>query len=262
MTKMTVLYAVFVALMLLVVVRRHTRSEEETGQAELLGGTAIGRDAALAAAVSFGAIISVVVGLLAALAEHGGRAAGRRIPAVRRLVGRDRPRRHRCSPRSRASSRRARAPARPSPAAGIGVLFLLRAVGDTSVSWLSWLSPFGWSTQLRAWSEPRWWVLLLYVATFVGLVTAAQALRGARDLGLGHGRGPTRTGDRLTAALRRDRAQPAPAHPDAGRPGRSPWARWAWCSGRSLPTSATCSTRPAPGRSSSASAGGAPSRTR
>ncbi len=95
MTKMTVLYAVFVALLLLVVVRRHTRSEEESGQAELLGGTAIGRDAPLAAAVSFGAIISVAVGLLAALAEHGGRAAGRRIAAVRRLVGRDRAGRHR-----------------------------------------------------------------------------------------------------------------------------------------------------------------------
>ncbi len=59
------------------------------------------------------------------------------------------------------------------------MLFVLRAVGDTSVSWLSWLSPFGWSTQLRAWSDPRWWVLLLYVVASVGLVAAAQALRGA-----------------------------------------------------------------------------------
>ena len=35
MTKMTVLYAVFVAFMAVVVVRRHTRVEEETGRAEL-----------------------------------------------------------------------------------------------------------------------------------------------------------------------------------------------------------------------------------
>jgi ABC-2 type transport system permease protein len=62
---------------------------------------------------------------------------------------------------------------------------VLRAVGDTSVSWLSWLSPFGWSTQLRSWSDPRWWVLLLYAVTAVALVAAAQLLRGARDLGSG-----------------------------------------------------------------------------
>ena len=47
----------------------------------------------------------------------------------------------------------------------LGVLFLVRAVGDTSAPWLSWLSPFGWGTQLQAWSDPRWWVLLLYVAS-------------------------------------------------------------------------------------------------
>ncbi len=51
MTKLTVLYAVFAALLFLVLVRRHTRTEEESGRAELLGGTAVGRDAQLAAAV-------------------------------------------------------------------------------------------------------------------------------------------------------------------------------------------------------------------
>ena len=42
MTKMTVLYAVFVALLLVVVVRRHTRGDEESGRAELVAGTAVG----------------------------------------------------------------------------------------------------------------------------------------------------------------------------------------------------------------------------
>ena len=51
MTKMTVLYAVFVAVLFMVLVRRHTRVEEESGQAELIGGTAVARDAPLAAAV-------------------------------------------------------------------------------------------------------------------------------------------------------------------------------------------------------------------
>ena len=72
MTKMTVLYAVFVALLFLVLVRRHTRTEEETGQAELLGGTAIGRDALLGAAVLESAGIAIALGLLAGLADIAG----------------------------------------------------------------------------------------------------------------------------------------------------------------------------------------------
>ena len=58
MTKLTVLYAVFVALLLVVVVRRHTRGDEENGRAELVAGTAVGRGAVLAAAVLEGVLLS------------------------------------------------------------------------------------------------------------------------------------------------------------------------------------------------------------
>jgi ABC-2 type transport system permease protein len=184
MTKMTVLYAVFVALLLLVVVRRHTRTEEEAGQAELLGGTAIGRDAPLAAAVILGAAISLGVGLLAALANVAGG-----LPIVGSLAfGSSWAGIGLVATGLTAAACQLSASARTCATiagAGLGVLFVLRAVGDTSVSWLSWLTPFGWSTQLRAWSDTRWWVLLLYVATFVAFVAAARALRGARDLGSG-----------------------------------------------------------------------------
>ncbi|MEO8851076.1 MAG: hypothetical protein ABI360_05030, partial [Allobranchiibius sp.] len=70
-------------------------------------------------------------------------------------------------------------------AVALGALFVLRAVGDTSAPWLSWLSPFGWSTQLRAWSGPRWWVLLLYPAAAAALLATAHGLRARRDLGDG-----------------------------------------------------------------------------
>ncbi len=63
---------------------------------------------------------------------------------------------------------------------------MLRAVGDTTAaSWLSWASPFGWSTRLRAYSDTRWWILLLYVATAMALVATARVLRRRRDLGSG-----------------------------------------------------------------------------
>lgn len=184
MTKMTVLYAVFVAILFVVLVRRHTRVEEEAGRAELIGGTVTGRNAALAAAVLEAALIAIVLGLLAGI---GNIVAG--LPVTGSLlfaaswagVGLVAAGLAAVACQVSASARTCGAIA----AAGLGVLYVVRAVGDTSVGWLSWLSPFGWSTQLRAWSDPRWWVLALYVVLFLALVGLAQGLRARRDLGAG-----------------------------------------------------------------------------
>jgi ABC-2 type transport system permease protein len=185
MTKMTVLYAVFVAIMLLLVVRRHTRLDEEGGQAELIGGAAIGRSALLMAAATFGVGVSLVLGLLAAgvnalggLPVVGSIAFGASWAGVG-LVATG----------LTAVACQLSSSARTSAAiasSAIGALFVLRAVGDASgASWLSWLSPFGWNTQLRAYGDIRWWVLLPYVGLASGLVLAARAIRGRRDLGSG-----------------------------------------------------------------------------
>ena len=131
MTKLTVLYAVFVALLFLVLVRRHTRTEEESGQAELLGGTAVGRDAPLVAAVARGgaggrrprdpgAVVDVAGGLpVVGSVAFGASWAGIGLVAAGMTA-------------VRASSPPAPAPVRRSPPGAIGVLFLLRAVGDTT----------------------------------------------------------------------------------------------------------------------------------
>jgi ABC-2 type transport system permease protein len=184
MTKMTVLYAVFVALLFLVLVRRHTRTEEEGGQAELMGGTAIGRGAPLAAAVAESSLIAVVLGLLASLVDISGGlpvAGSLAFGASWAGVGLVATGLTALACQLSASARTCAAIA----GGALGGLFLVRAVGDTSVSWLSWLSPFGWSTQLHAWSGTRWWVLLLYVALAGVLVVVAHALRERRDLGSG-----------------------------------------------------------------------------
>ena len=184
MTKMTVTYAVFVAVLFLILVRRHTRVEEENGQTELIGGTAVGRDAPLAAAVGEAAVVAVVLGLLAAgvnmaagLPVAGSLAFGASWAGVGLVAGAGTALACQFSASARTCAGIA--------AAGIGVAFLLRAVGDTSVSWLSWLSPFGWSTQLRAYGDMRWWVLLLYVALAGVLTGLAQLVRARRDLGSG-----------------------------------------------------------------------------
>ena len=209
MTKMTVLYAVFVAVLLVVIVRRHIRVDEESGRAELVGGTAVGRDAPLAAAVAEGVLVSIAMGALAALADI----AGGLDPAGSLVFG--------CvwlgtglvATGIAAVCCQVSASARTcaAVAAGVlGVLFVLRAVGDASgATWLSWLSPFGWNTQARAWSGTRWWVLLFYPLLAVALVAAAQVLRARRDLGAGlvaarpgPATGSPRLSDATTLALR------------------------------------------------------------
>jgi ABC-2 type transport system permease protein len=184
MTKMTVMYALFVAVMCLVLVRRHTRVEEESGQTELVGGTAVGRDAPLAAAVAEASVVVLVLGLLAAgvnvaagLPVRGSLAFGASWVGVGLVAGAVTA----VACQLSASARTCAAIA----AAGLGVLYGLRAVGDIAVSWLSWMSPLGWSTQLRAYGDPRWWVLLLYAALTVALLAVAQLLRARRDLGSG-----------------------------------------------------------------------------
>jgi ABC-2 type transport system permease protein len=184
MTKVTVLYAVILALMFVVVVRRHTRGEEESGHAELLAGTAIGRDALLAAALVEGVALSFGVGALVAVADIAGGLpvtgslgfgaiwAGTGLVAVALTAM--------CCQLA-ASSRTCFGIA----GAALAGLYLMRAAGDIGAEWLSWLTPFGWNTRASVWSETRWWVLLLYVALAGVLAAAAQALRARRDLGSG-----------------------------------------------------------------------------
>jgi ABC-2 type transport system permease protein len=209
MTKMTVLYSVFVAIMLLFVVRRHTRLDEENGQAELVAGTAITRDAPLAAAILLGSGLSLLLGLLAGLVNvagglpvagslaFGASWAGTGLVATT-LTG--------LACQVSASARTCAGIA----STAFGALYVLRAVGDTSdATWLSWLTPFGWNTQLRAYGDTRWWVLLLYAALAAALAGVARLLGRRRDLGSGlvdarpgPAHGSPRLADAISLAIR------------------------------------------------------------
>ncbi len=204
MTKMTVTYATFLMAFAVTLVRRHTRVEEESGRAELLGGLAVDRSTPLFSAVLLACLGTAMISLLAALADIAGGlpmagslwfgASWLGLGLVGTGIG--------------AVAAQLSASARTSgaiSAGAIAVLFVLRAVGDaTSASWLSWLSPLGWSTQLRAWSHPRGWLLLLDLGLAVALVVAAVVLRRRRDLGSGllpERPGPATGSPRLADAL-------------------------------------------------------------
>lgn len=187
MFKLTSFGAALVAVLMTVVVVRHTRTEEEAGRLELLGATRISRTAPLQAAliVACGASLAIGVATGAALTAAGlpvggsfafglgWASAGIAFAAVAGVC--------------------AQLTVSARAATGLGVVaiavsYALRAVGDLAADapgWQSWLSPIGWNQQLRAYAGERWWVLLLPLLVVAVAVPSAFALRGRRDLGAG-----------------------------------------------------------------------------
>ncbi|MEV0248016.1 ABC transporter permease [Nocardia sp. NPDC050712] len=173
-----------IAIATILTVIRHTRVEEETGRAELVGATAIGRYAGLTAALimTFGG--AVVAGIIctatlysadlpaagsvawgAALAASG--LAWAAVAAIAAQVS--------------AGARVARGVA----FGALGAAFALRAVGDAGNGVLSWFSPLGWALQIRPYAGERWWVLLPLLAVVVLGTVAAYTLLRNRDTGSG-----------------------------------------------------------------------------
>jgi ABC-2 type transport system permease protein len=73
--------------------------------------------------------------------------------------------------------------------------YVLRGVGDTTASWLSWLSPLGWAEKTAPFADQRWWVLAVPAAAGVACGGAAVWLAAHRDVGsalLRGGAGPAR----------------------------------------------------------------------
>jgi ABC-2 type transport system permease protein len=181
--------ALFAALMAIFVVIRHTRTDEEQGRLELIGSTAVGRQASLAAAlaVAAGACAAVVALLCLVLPFLGLSANGTALLAGSiGLCGLAFTGISAVAAQLTASARTARGIA----LAALGLAFMLRGVGDAAVagsglSRLTWLSPLGWVSYARAFGAPRVWVLCLPLALFLAGVLAAFALAARRDHGAG-----------------------------------------------------------------------------
>ncbi|XTR51315.1 hypothetical protein ACOM2C_13805 [Pseudarthrobacter sp. So.54] len=85
--KYTAFMTAILAVLMAILVIRHTRGDEESGRLELLGGGRLGRDAPLAAALTIGLAANVLLGLLCAAALAMRRIAGRRIRGFRPGMG-------------------------------------------------------------------------------------------------------------------------------------------------------------------------------
>jgi ABC-2 type transport system permease protein len=151
---------------------------------ELIGAGVVGRYAALTAALltaglaNIAIVLLVALGLVAAgLPVGGALAMGVAIGAAGLVFA-----------AVAAAAAQLTTSARSATAIAAGLLggsYLLRAVGDTGPTWLSWLSPIGWTMRLRPFAGEQWWVLGLIAGLVAVALAAGYALVGHRDLGAG-----------------------------------------------------------------------------
>lgn len=178
------MFHLLIAVAVILTVIRHTRADEEAGRTELLDSTSVGRYAGLSAALllSFGASIATgvigVAGLLTTdVPPAGSLAFGAALTGSGLVFTAVAAGAAQLSPSARF--------ARGAAFAVLAAAFTLRAVGDAGDGKLSWLSPLGWSLQVRPYAGDRWWVLLLHLATAAALTAVAYRLLAARDVGAG-----------------------------------------------------------------------------
>ncbi|MER7188840.1 ABC transporter permease [Streptomyces flaveolus] len=199
--------AALAAVMSLLVVVRHTRDEEESGRQELVASGMVGRRAPLTAAlltaaVANGALAVLVAAGLAGQGVAGAVALGLGVAGVGMVFA--------TMAAIVAQLTESARLARGLTAGVLGAAFVLRAAGDSArddgSSVLTWLSPLGWQTNLRAFAAERWWVLPLLAGAAVAQGVVAYGLSGRRDLGMSFL--PTR---------------PGPAHGRLGTAGALAW---------------------------------------
>lgn len=204
------------------VVIRHTRTEEEAGRRELIGSTAVGRQAGLAAAliVAFAAnlgvaLITAVVLGLRHLPVAGSIAVGLEWAAAGWIfagVG-----------AVAAQLTTGAGLARGIAGVALAASYAARILGDRGgsptpggsggdLAWLSWVTPIGLVQRIYPFAGSggarRWWVFAVVGVLVAALVAVAFALSARRDLGGG---------------LLPDRLGPAAGAPALGSPIALAW---------------------------------------
>ncbi|TDP95181.1 ABC-2 type transport system permease protein [Labedaea rhizosphaerae] len=181
---------IVIAIVAVLTVIRHTRTEEEAGRRELLGSTVVGRHAGLAAAVLTTAVACLLLGVVLAvgltgqdLPASGAWALGMSM-AMAGWIG--------VGIAAVAAQLTTGAGGARGIAMGvIAAAFVVRMVGDIAslgsngLSWLTWVSPLGWLEAIRPFGANQWWPVLVLVGLTVLLTALAAALSARRDVGSG-----------------------------------------------------------------------------
>lgn len=172
---------------------RHSRAEEESGRAELIGSTPAARTMPTVATIVYGTLVNLVLGLFVALGFMEGKldavgslvaglataATGIAFLAVGLLV---------------AQFMRTSRGANGFASALVVAAYIFRGIGDAlgtpsadrlhvTPTWWSWISPIGWGQATQAYTGNRLAPLLLSVALAVVCVVVVFLLQARRDSG-------------------------------------------------------------------------------
>lgn len=184
-------YALFIyiliALMSVFTVVRHTRTDEQTGRAELVRANVVGRHATLTATVL---VTTGLVLIASALVLVGAVSAGYSwegsllVASSAAAVGL-------FFTGATATTAQLGESSRGASALGgglLGLAYVIRMAGDAPEvggTPLSWASPLGWAQQTAPYVENLWWPLLLLVGGAVVLTALGFWLSTQRDVGAG-----------------------------------------------------------------------------
>ncbi len=163
---------------------RHTRAEEESGAAELVLSSVVGRHARTYAALIVVGGVNAILAVTMTVGDGLDRVSASSTP---RRCASGSPVYRWCSAPSRRSPHSCGGRRRAATGAAMGALALaalVRGVGDVidnSGSALSWFSPIAWAQQMRSFVDLRWWPFALLVALAVGLIVLAVALESSRQ---------------------------------------------------------------------------------
>jgi ABC-2 type transport system permease protein len=162
---------------------RHTRAEEESGAAELVQSSVVGRYSrtyaalTLVAAVNAVLAVTMTLGMAAtgfAVIDTAGMCLG--VTGVAMVFG--------AVAAVTAQLWRQARTATGAAMAALALAALIRGIGDVidnSGSAVSWFSPIAWAQQMRPFVDLRWWPFALLVALAVGLMALAAVLESRRQ---------------------------------------------------------------------------------
>ncbi len=179
---------IFAAIFGILLMTRHTRSEEESGRLELVAAQPVGRWAQLASAclLVFGVMSALAVVEGVGLTASGLAASSSwAFACSTSLAGLTFAGLAAITAQLTQSARTGNVIA----FAALTLSFILRGTADIGVgshaAWWSWISPIGWQDQVRAFAGDRWIVLLPLVLASMGTVAVGLRIARTRDLDAG-----------------------------------------------------------------------------
>jgi ABC-2 type transport system permease protein len=181
--ELTLTLIVAASVLSIFTVIRHTRAEEESGAAELVLSSVVGRYARTYAALILigGVNATLAVTMTLAMASTGFAVVDTAamclgITGVAMVFG--------AGAAVTAQLWRQARTATGAAMAALALAALVRGIGDVinnSGSALSWFSPIAWAQQMRPFVDLRWWPFALLVALAVGLMVLAAGLESRRQ---------------------------------------------------------------------------------